>query len=150
MDTAPRWLDRHESPTTESYSFPQVGYTKDGQLQVTLTIPVHLPSEVTPCSMTVLIASEDLRKLAQADKPKLGEELAWQAYLTDMILTGQQQPLPVRRARSDTMLKYAAGLIAKLLYPGVKFLLQNPDMPVPAFAQVIREIRATHNISPRA
>jgi hypothetical protein len=134
--------------------FPQVRQTQDGRIEVPLTMPMHLPSEVTLCHMTVFISPEDLRKLAavDADRHKLGEALHWQCYLADVILSGQQQPLlsPLQRGRVDAIVKRGASIIAKLIHPSVKYQLSHPETQTPVFRRVLQAVKETHNPSPHA
>src|SRR5262245_11333844 len=99
-------------------SCPPIHHMKDGRIQVDLTLPVDLPSGVTSCRMTVLIAPDDLCTLAAVatdeHRHKLGEALYWQCFLAETILRGQHAPLPapLQRARGDATVKHGARIMA--------------------------------------
>src|SRR5262245_30083493 len=102
--------------------FPDVRQ-KDGQLEVTLTIPVHLRGEVTSCQMTIHISHEDLLNLWYADRHKLGKELARQCYYAALRADIQQDPrppAPLQRRRFDAMTKQVASFFAKSIHAFVK------------------------------
>jgi len=132
--------------------FPEVRQ-KDGQLEVTLTIPVHLPDEVTSCQMTLRISHEDLLNLWYADRHKLGKELARQCYYAALIREIQQEPnppAPLQRRRFDAMAKQLASLLAKPIHAFVKAQRSAPDTQIPEFRRALQAIMDTYNPTPRA
>jgi len=132
--------------------FPEVRQ-KDGHLEVTLTIPVHLPGEVTSCQMTLRISHEDLLNLWYADRHKLGKELARQCYYAALIRDMQQEPhslAPLQRRRSDAMAKRVASLLAKPIHAFIKAQMCAPDTQIPEFRRALQVIIDTYNHAPRA
>jgi len=142
---------RHLAQTAPS-SFPQVRRTKDGQVQVTMTIPVPLATEVTSCPMTLIVSPEGLSKIESADRHKLGEELARQLFFAALALASQYQPLPapLRRRRFDAMAKRVASLLAKSIHKFVNAQLSPPATQTPEFSRALQAIRETYNPTPRA
>src|SRR5262249_34842685 len=132
--------------------FPDVRQ-KDGQLEVTLTIPVHLPGEVTSCQMTIHISHEDLLNLWYADRHKLGKELARQCYYAALRADIQQDPrppAPLQRRRFDAMTKRVASFFAKSIHAFVKAQRSAPDTQIPEFRRALQVIMDTYNHAPRA
>src|SRR5262249_37709349 len=123
-------------PPAQSSSGIQVRRKRNGQVSVTMSMPVILSTGVTSCPVTLIIASEDLYKFWNADRAKLGEDFAGQLVEAHLLLIsqdsharhqlGRQQLLhlinivyysqdksalrPLQRNRFDAIAKYGAKL----------------------------------------